>query len=213
MMKNNNKFYKGVIMYTVAGLTTVAIMKGAEIAYDKIKDAISAKKNSNVDDDSEEESDEDTFEFDVKEFEESEESDGSEDSENFDQESGKEILDLTIEEYLDELMSILHDSNNEPSEFTRKILSDFYKVAENRSFFLTGYEAASASRYFNERYDKDDIEDMLVIIDNHMNDFIKAFSFCAGYNAASENGLVILFNNRIENAVKEMKEKKNNGEK
>ena len=206
MMKNNNKFYKEVITYTMAGLTTVAIMKGAEIAYDKIKAAIEAKKKSNVDDDSEEESD-DTFEFDVEEFEESK---GSEDS---DQESDKEILDLTVEEYLDELMGILHDSNNEPSEFTRKILSDFYKVSENKSFFSTGYEAASASRYFNERYDKDDIEVMLGIIDNHMNDFIKAFSLCAGYNAACENGLVILFNNRIENAVREMKEKKNNEEK
>ena len=200
-----NKFYKELAMYTMAGLTTVAIMKGAEFAYDKIKAAIEAKKNSNVDDDSEEESDEDTFEFDVKEFEESEDSD---------QESDKEILDLTIEEYLDELMGILHDSyNNEPSEFTRKILSNFYKVSENGSFFLTGFEAANASRYFNERYDKDDIEAMLVIIDNQMNDFIKAFSLYAGYNAVSENALFTLFNNRIENAVKEMKEKKNNEEK
>lgn len=203
-----NKFYKEMAIYTMAGLTTVAIMKGAEIAYDKIKAAIEAKKNSNVDDDSEEESDEDTFEFDVKEFEESE---GSEDS---DHESDKEIPDLTVNEYLDELMGILHDSsNNEPSKFTRKILSDFYKVSDNKSFFLTGFEAATASRYFNERYDKDKIEVLLVIIDNHMHDFIKAFSIHAGYNAASENGLVILFNNRIENAVKEMKEKKNNGEK
>lgn len=203
-----NKFYKEMAIYTMAGLTTVAIMKGAEVAYDKIKSVIEAKKNSNVDDDSEEESGEDTFEFDVKEFEE------SEDSEDSDHESDKEISDLTVNEYLDELMGILHNAQkNEPSEFTRKILSDFYKVSENRSFFLTGFEAATASRYFNERYDKDKIEVMLAVIDNHMNDFIKAFSLCAGYNAASENGLVILFNNRIENAVKEMKEKKNNEEK
>ena len=200
----NNKFYKDLALHTMAGLTTVAIMKGVEIAYDKIKAAIEAKKNSNVDDDSEEESDEDTFEFDVKEFEESEDSDP---------ESGKEILDLTVEEYLDELMGILHDSgNNEPSEFTRKILSNSYKVSENGSFFLTGFEAANASIYFNERYDKDDIEAMLDIIDNQMNDFIKAFSIYAGYDAVRENALFILFNSRIENAVKEMKEKKNNEE-
>ena len=200
----NNKFYKDLALHTMAGLTTVAIMKGVEIAYDKIKAAIEAKKNSNVDDDSEEESDEDTFEFDVKEFEESEDSDP---------ESDKEILDLTVEEYLDELMGILHDSgNNEPSEFTRKILSNFYKVSENGSFFLTGFEAANASIYFNERYDKDDIEAMLDIIDNQMNDFIKAFSIYAGYDAVRENALFILFNSRIENAVKEMKEKKNNEE-
>lgn len=210
------KFYKDLAMHTMAGLTTVAIMKGAEFAYDKIKlwywyikysAEIEAKKNSNVDDDSEEESD-DTFEFDVEEFEE------SESSEDSDQESDKEIHDLTVEEYLDELMGILHDSyNNQPSEFTRKILSNFYKVSENGSFFLTGFEAANASIYFNERYDKDDIEAMLDIIDNQMNDFIKAFSIYAGYDAVRENALFILFNSRIEDAVKEMKEKKNNEEK
>ena len=207
----NNKFYKEMIMCTMAGLTTIAIMKGAEIAYDKIKDAISAKKNSNVYDDSKEESDEDAFEFDVKEFEESEESDGSEDSEDSDQESDKEILDLTVEEYLDELMGILHDStNNEPSKFTRKILSDFYKVSENKSFFLTGYEAANASIYFNERYDKDNIGVVLLVIGKHMQDFIIAYSLHSGVPAGH---IIDSFNNRIENAVKEMKEKKNSEEK
>ena len=202
MMKN--KFYKEMAMYTMAGLTTVAIMKCAEIAYDKIKAAIEAKKNSNVDDDSEEESD-DTFEFDVKEFEESE---GSEDS---DQESDKEILDLTVEEYLDELMGILHDStHNEPSEFTRKILSDFYKISENKSFFLTGYEAASASIYFNERYDKDNIGVVLLVIGKHMQDFINAYSLHSGVPGGH---IIDSFNNRIENAIREMKEKKNNEEK
>lgn len=88
----NTKFYKDMAMYTMAGLTTVAIMKGAEVVYDKIKDAIEVKKNSNVDDNSEEESDEDTFEFDVKEFEESEDSESSDDS---DQEADEEIPDLT----------------------------------------------------------------------------------------------------------------------
>ena len=200
-----NKFYKEMAVYTVAGLTTVAIMKSAEIAYDKIKAAIEAKKNSNVDDDSEEESDEDTFEFDVKEFEESE---GSEDS---DQESDKEIPDLTVEEYLDELMGILHDStHNEPSKFTRKILSDFYKVSENKSFFLTEYKAACASIYFNEKYDKDTIGGVLLVIGKHMQDFITAYSLHSGVPVGR---IIDSFNNRIENAVKEMKEKKNNEEK
>ena len=208
MMKN--KFYKELGMYTMAGLTTVAIMKGVSIAYDKIKSVIEAKKNSNVDDDSEEESKEESSK-ERKEFEESEESDGFEDSENFDQESGKEILDLTVEEYLDELMGILHDStNNEPSKFTRKILSDFYKVSENKSFFLTGYEAANASIYFNERYDKDTIGVVLLVIGKHMQDFIIAYSLHSGVPAGR---IIDSFNNRIENAVKEMKEKKNNGEK
>lgn len=207
----NSKFYREMAMYTMAGLTTVAIMKGAEIAYDKIKAAISAKENSNVDDDSEKESDEDTFEFDVKGFEESEESDGSEDSENFDQESDKEILDLTVEEYLDELMGILHDStHNEPSRFTRKILRDFYEVSENKSFFLTGYEAASASMYFNERYDKDSIGVVLLVIGKYMQDFIIAYSLHSGVPGGH---IIDSFNNRIEDAVKEMKEKKNNEEK
>lgn len=198
----NSKFYKEMAMYTMAGLTSVAIMKGAEIAYDKIKAAIEAKKNSNVDDDSEEESDEDTFEFDVKEFEESEGSD---------QESDEEIPDLTLEEYLDELMGILHDScKNVPSEFTYKILRRLYKVSKNKSFFTAGYEAASASRYFNEKYDNGDIVAFTIAIDQYMYDYIKAFSL---YTGVPEKDLVTSFNNRIKSAVKEMKEKKNNVEK
>ena len=205
-MKNKN-FYKEMAMYTMAGLTSVAIMKGVEIAYDKIKAAIEAKKNSNVDvdDDSEEESDEDTFEFDVKEFEESENSDDS------DPEPDEEIPNLTVEEYLDELMGILHDStHNEPSKFTRKILSDFYEVSENKSFFLTGYEAANASIYFNERYDKDTIGVVLLVIGKHMQDFIIAYSLHSGVPAGH---IIDSFNSRIEDAVKEMKEKKNEEEK
>ena len=205
----NTKFYKDMAMYTMAGLTTVAIMKGAEIAYDKIKAAIEAKKNtSNVVDDSEEESDEDTFEFDVKEFEESEDSESSDDS---DQEADEEIPDLTVEEYLDELMGILDDNcKNLPSKFTNKILRNLYKISVNKTFFTTGFEAATASRYFNENYDDGDIVAFMIVIDNHMHDFISAFSL---HSSVSENDIFTLFNNRIKNAVKEMKEKKDNEEK
>lgn len=201
-----NKFYKEMAMYTMAGLTTIAIMKGAEIAYDKIKAAIEAKKNPNVDDESEEESDEDTFEFDVKEFE-----DSFKKSDNPDQESDEEIPDLTVEEYLDELMGILDDNcKNLPSKFTNKILRNLYKISVNKTFFTTGFEAATASRYFNENYDDGDIVAFMIVIDNHMHDFISAFSL---HSSVSENDIFTLFNNRIKNAVKEMKEKKDNVEK
>ena len=62
----------------------------------------------------------------------------------------------------------------------------------------------------NERYDKDSIGVVLLVIGKYMQDFIIAYSLHSGVPGGH---IIDSFNNRIEDAVKEMKEKKNNEEK